>query len=398
MNNEWGIWHDPDTDAGLQQYQQAGLTLSTPHDNLALNAADRYHLAEACGELLMNVYKGNYPHDKDSTSALAESIAQRETNLFTLAADEKLVAMGSLIRRNNAMRGPVQMAELSKLAKRQGGPQTEGVSARFLSKFRLPWTFQNIPEIDFAYSSPRAAAAGTDGAPGGKQAQSVWWGGRKRGVHLPILASNVGWNFKVGGVEPLSGLVAPARPAEWANAVQEYPLLLPDDATKQQLDTLFTEGTNGKIVLPSTVVDSGKTKPFALREARPPSPDIVAKYYLTTKGDHMTERTIADVDEQLADTISQKVIVETDMAATKNGAAAMQQLLSQGWSFTGWQPSEMVYGGVCPVFARVNPTQVDNLIEPRHYPQYFDAGGLAGTRQVLDNAYQTMRQKALQLR
>lgn len=206
MSYEWGEWHDPDTDAGLRQYQEAGLLLRTPHDNLALSAEERYRLAEACGELLLNVYKGNYPHNDDSTQALAKSVAEEETRLFTLTTDEKLIAMGSLVHRANGMRGSIGMAELSKLAKRQGDALSDSVSARYLSKFRLPWTFQNLPEVDFAYSSPRSAEFGADGAPGGKQAQSVWWGGRKRGIILPILASSVGWNFKVGGIEPLSTL------------------------------------------------------------------------------------------------------------------------------------------------------------------------------------------------
>jgi len=109
------------------------------------------------------------------------------------------------------MRGELSFAKLSKAAKHQDSERAAGVSVRHPSKYRIPWAFDNLPDVDFLYCSSRATVEGRDGIPDGKQAQSIWWGGRRHGMYLPLLASNVGWNFKLGGIEPLDGFVIPTN-------------------------------------------------------------------------------------------------------------------------------------------------------------------------------------------
>ena len=298
------------------------------------------------------------------------------------------------MRRGNSLHGSLGFAELSKAAKHPH-KDSSSVSVRHLMKYRLLWAKGNLPDVDFLYCSPRAAAEGKDGTPGGKQAQSIGWGSRRHGINLPIVTTNAGWNFRLGGIEPLTGFVAPTNAQKWADAVREYPVYVPDEASRCVISTLFNESTNGYIVpkveLATSRRDVGK---ITFREARPPSADIATKYYITKRGEHLAKRTMDEADTQLRETISQKAIIESDVSTAPEGAEIMRKLLASGWTLTGWQPSEIVFGGICPVLARVNPLQLQELIEPMHYPQYFNESGFGHTREVLDGVYQTMRNAA----
>lgn len=400
MAPSWGILHDPDTHQGIKNYSDAGLQLKTPLDIQTLPEKEIYNVAERCSLLLDNVYRSNYPHSTKEVGVLADSIQQQETHLFTLSDSQtRLIAMASLVHRRSGMQGDIGFAELSKAAKLQNDEVASSISVRHLSKYRLQWALDNLTDTDFIYGSPRTAARGMNGAPGGKQAQSVWWGGKQHGVYLPLIATNVGWNFRVGDIEPLSGFVAPLDTTRWAKAVAELPLFVPNTEIKHILDTLFKEATTGE-VCPRTIVttpdDISPTLIFT--EARPPMQDIASKYYLTERKGQLPLKSTEDLNEQLEMTISQKIIIESDVATTVQGATAIHDLLKQGWSFTGWQPSEILYGGVCPIFARVNPGYIEQLIEPLHHPQYFDAGGLSNTRCIFDGMYRAMYEQAIHVR
>ena len=394
MNQSWGRYDDLDTLQGVKQYETMGLTLRTPSDIQRLGSSDLRSVAHACSALLDSTYKGNYPQSTKDVNALTASMAKGDTLLFMLSDGEKAIAIASLVRRSNGTRGSLQFVELSKAAKL---PEEDvaAVRVRHLSKYRLMWAAENLPDVDFLYGSPRAAREGRDGAPGGKQAQSVWWGGRQHGAVLPLVATNVGWNFRVGDIEPLTGFTAPTQAITWLKSAGTLRVFVPNEAVRYSLQTLLTEGTNGVLSpLLDTASDTRKEEPV-FREARPPSADIVAKYYVTDNASHLAARSAREVSEQLSGTISQKVIIETDVAATPRGARIMRWLLEEGWTFVGWQPSEVVFGGICPMFARVNPGLTHELIEPVHYSQYFDRGGLGRTKEVLDGMYEEMRNKAL---
>jgi hypothetical protein len=394
VNQSWGRYDDPDTLQGLAQYEASGLTLRTPSDIQHLGSSDLRSVAYACSALLDSTYKGNYPQSTKDVDALAASMAKGDTLLFMLLDGEKTIAIASLVRRSNGMRGNLQFVELSKAAKLPGEEAT-AVQVRYLSKYRLMWAAENLPDVNFLYGSPRAAREGRDGAPGGKQAQSVWWGGRQHGAMLPLVTTNVGWNFRVGGIEPLTGFTAPTQASAWLNSASTARVFVPNDRVEYSLRTLLTEGTNG-MLSPTfgTTSDAHEDEPV-FREARPPSADIVAKYYVTDDASHLVARSAHEVNDQLPGTISQKVIVETDIAAMPHGARVMRWLLANGWTFVGWQPSEVVFGGICPMFARANPELMHELIEPMHHSQYFNNGGLRHTKEVLDAMYKEMRSKAL---
>lgn len=393
MTFSWGRYDDPDTIQGIDQYRRTGLTVWTPDKIKALKGVKLREVARSCSDLIDGTYSGNYPESTKSINTLTASIAEGETLMFVLVKDERILATASLVRRSNNMRGRLGFVELSKAAKHT--EYAKHIQVRYLSKYRLIWAAENLPHIDFLYGSPRVALEGRDGTQGGKQAQSVWWGNRKHGAPLPLVTTNVGWNFRIGGIEPLTGFTAPLNAKRWVGAVSEVPVLVPNDKMANQLRILITEGTDG-VARPviRAIADNLMEKPF-FREARKPLTDIVSKYYVTEDASHLRVRTVSSVDEELFQTISQKIVIESDVATTPRGARIMRWLLASGWTFTGWQPSEVTFGGICLMFARVNGKLVHELIEPMHYPQYFDDGGLGRTKQILDGMYGEMRSRAL---
>ena len=393
MTYAWGRYNDHDTLQGIEQYRSSGLTLWTPSDIQALEFSELQKMARSCSDLIDGTYNGNYPQSTKTADSFTESISKGETLIFILTENEKVIATASLVHRSNGMRGKLGFVELSKAAKHM--EHAKDIQVRYLSKYRLIWAAENLSQVDFLYGSPRVALEGRDGTQGGKQAQSVWWGGRRHGTPLPLVATNVGWNFRIGGIEPLTGFTAPLDTTSWASAVREIPVFAPNDDVATRLSTLISEGTDD-VVNPAIQVltDSLSEEPF-FREARKPSPDIVSKYYVTEEARHLPLRSSDDINTQLPDTISQKVIIESDIATTRRGAHVMRWLLATGWTFTGWQPSEVLFGGICPMFARVNSNLVHELIKPMHYPQYFDDGGLSYTKRILDGMYGAMRSNAL---
>lgn len=393
MTNVWGQYNDPDTLQGIEQYRRSGLTLWTPDDIRALGFTELKSVARSCSDLIDGTYNGNYPQSARNVNSLTESITKGETLVFILSENGKTLATASLVHRSNSMQGKLSFVELSKAAKHM--ERAKDIQVRYLSKYRLIWAAENLPQTDFLYGSPRAARKGRDGTQGGKQAQGVWWGGRKHGMSLPLVVTNVGWNFRIGGIEPLTGFAAPLNTDSWTNTVPEVTVFTPSRDIATRLSTLIHEGTNGTVKPDVRVLVDGLSEEPFFREARKPMPDIVSKYYVTDDAHHLPRRSSDSVNAQLSDTISQKAIIESDIAATERGAHIMRWLLAAGWTFTGWQPSEVVFGGICPMFARVNGNMAHELIEPMHYPQYFDDGGLSHTKRILDGMYSSMRSNAL---
>lgn len=393
MTYAWGQYNDPDTLQGVEQYRRSGFTLWTPDDIIALGSTELKSIIRSCSDLIDGTYNGNYPQSAKNVDSLTESITKGETLVFMLSENEKILATASLVHRSNSMQGKLGFVELSKAAKHM--ERAKDIQVRYLSKYRLVWAAENLPQADFLYGSPRAAREGRDGTQGGKQAQGVWWGGRKHGTPLPLVVTNAGWNFRIGGIEPLTGFTAPLDTGSWTNAVPEVMVFTPSHDIATRLSTLIHEGTNGTVKPDVRVLADGLSEEPFFREARKPMPDIVSKYYVTDDAHHLPLRSSDSINAQLSDTISQKAIIESDIATTERGAHIMRWLLATGWTFTGWQPSEVVFGGICPMFARVNGNMAHELIEPMHYPQYFDDSGLSHTKRILDGMYRSMRSNAL---
>lgn len=391
MRQVWGRYHDPDTEQGIEVYRETGLTLYTPEEIRNMDSRKLREMVEACSRLLDSTYGGNYPRHTKEADSLIEGIMKRQVYMFALGRDSHLVATASIMRRQSGTQGVVSFAELSKAAKL---PEAESISVRHLSKYRIAWAMQNLTDVNFLYGSPRVAVSGPDGTVGGKQAQSVWWGGRRHGITLPLITTNVGWNFRIGGIEPLTGFTIPLETSRWAQLVSSSIIYLPDENIRAILEDLLSEGTDGVVCPSFAVVNGVSDSRVTFREARTPTLDVVTKYYVTGHGDHLPARTMQEVDGSLAGVISQKVIVESDIAKLPEGANVMRSLMNAGWTFVGWQPSELFFGGICPMFARVNPGEVQNLVQPVHYAEYFSKSGLGRTQEILDCMYRAMYEQA----
>ena len=391
MRQVWGRYHDPDTEQGIEVYRETGLTLYTPEEIRKMDSCKLREMVEACSRLLDSTYGGNYPQHTKEADSLIEGIMKRQVHMFALGRHSDIVATASIMRRQTGMQGAVSFAELSKAAKLPGA---ESISVRHLSKYRIAWAMRNLTDVNFLYGSPRVAVSGTGGTVGGKQAQSVWWGGRRHGVTLPLITTNVGWNFRIGGIEPLTGFTIPLETSRWVQVVNDSTVYLPDENIRAILEDLLSEGTDGTLRPRLAVVNGASNPGIIFSEARVPTPDVVTKYYVTSHADHLPARTMKEVDSSLASTISQKVIVESDIAKLPEGASVMRGLMNAGWNFAGWQPSELVFGGICPMFARANPGEVQNLVQPAHYTEYFSESGLGRTQEILDGMYRAMYDQA----
>ncbi|HEU4914241.1 MAG TPA: hypothetical protein VFT16_02435 [Candidatus Saccharimonadales bacterium] len=395
---EWGCFDDPDTFEGVDRYPELGYELSMPDAVRNLGGAALHRLAQECGTLLQTVYKGTYPLSAKDADALHAGIIAGETNLFTLARDGELSGMAALVNQDNRLGGEITFTELGRAVARPSDGYRAGVPMRPMLKYRLPWSQENLTGQDYLYSMTRSAAEGRGGSPSGRGIQSVWWGASKHGSQIPMVTTGASWAYKLHGIEPFTGFVSPVDPEQWVGAASQHTLFTPTEADRNAVSTLLTEGTRGR-VKPHVVVDrqAPAAYDFAYNEMHGPSDAMAAKYVVTDRRTPLPARSEEEVAAHLGEAISQKLVIEADVASTPRGAAIMRKLHEQGWTLAGWWPSEIEYGAVCPEFARVNPKRIEELVEPAHHPSYFDHN-LPGTRRVLDNVYAKMLGAAITAR
>lgn len=382
--------------AGLDEYERDGyevVMLSTLQTAAEWSASQG--LSGQCEEIIQEVYKGEYPILGPASGRRPDTLGRVATShLFGLKdrADQSIVATASLVERPDRFGANIRYAELCKAAKRPNST----VSAAAFGRARVPWTIANLP-IDFLYGAARIGEA-HDGIPSGQGAQSMWWGGQ---AELPAITTCSNWQYMMGkGIEPIDGFVIPANRRHWmGEAVRPHRnIFVPCEADRLQLQTVLDEAMAGKL---NDVVQVADTVPEV-------SPDVMAfgvilpgsdlfggKYVMTRRTHELAVATKDEVDWGFESTFSQRITIETDIARTSLGAGIMRRLCEvEGFSLAGMEPSYLDYGALCPVLARVNPASVNQLIAPVHNPQYFDAQGLAGTRQVLEATYAEMRAKA----
>jgi len=379
---EWGPWHDPSMQEGLAGYEAVGLHLATPPEVQATDEDTLYKVAEDCGRILTEVYQGTYPLGTGDAEALTKSVKKGETDLFTLNLDDHLVAMAAIVHQPNRAGGDIRFSELGR-ACGMNLPDGSHVPLRTLLRHRVPWALANRPDVDFLYSFTRSAAEPYGKVPSGKGVQSVWWGGLKHGGSSPMITSNVGPNYRLGGIEPFNGFVMPTDPEAWAVAAESNPIFVESAMDKHTVDTLIQEGTRGR-VRPETITSPAGGPPLELgfTEILPPSDNVANSFIVSTVvgGNH----DMGNVNAQLSDSISQRVVVEADITRTTENARVMRRLREAGFTLTGWEPSGVDYGSRALVFSRLNPLRVSEVIASGQRPEYFDDAGLPQTRIVID--------------
>jgi hypothetical protein len=371
----------------LRAMQDKGMAVAMPEDVVGLGPDEIRGVAEDCGQLLDVVYKGTYPLAVGHAEILAASVQRSETHLSTLRGKAgQLVGMAALVEQPNHSQGPVSMVELGRACRH---PDATDVHARPFLTVRVPWAHDNLPHADFLTSATRAAGNGTTVLPSGKGVQGVWVGHRAHGP-TPLVVSGGSWRYRLGGVEPFLLFTMPTNPGAWARAVPEHPVFVPAEDDAALINTLITEGTDGKVRPDVRVVSAKPAEDEPFYQVDKPSNVANAKYVTgRTLNGHSVRKSQKEVDNDLFAGIGQEVVVD---ASTPRGAAIMQKLHNNGWTLVGWQPSEVEYGGIWPIMARTNPQNAvkGELVMPGHHAGYFDGTGLPHTRVALDGVYKEL--------
>ncbi|HJQ08138.1 MAG TPA: hypothetical protein VJ836_01500 [Candidatus Saccharimonadales bacterium] len=379
----WTTWTDPPLEELRDKYQTEGLTLSTPGEIAALdqaNPADLQQLAAESGALLQEVFQGNYPLTASYAMQVAEGVREGTTNLFTLRGESGLtVATAAIVHHANDTTGNKRLAELGRACK---SPFVT-VSAKPFLRSRVTWAEQHLPEVDFLYSSVRSAGSTRVDMQNGRNVQGVWWGNPNG-----IITAGGGWDYTVGDTEPFTCFVRPMHPTQWTKEVTSTVLFVPSVTDARVLQTFIGEATKGQVVPGTEITSRGKTPDIPLKKIAGPSGVAHDRYVVTAQAPHQPNVELSEVNEALREGVSQKLVVEADVATTPAGALIMAELQRQGWTTTGWEPSEQF--GICPVLRRINPTRLGSLVMPGHLDRFYKNNGLAGTQQQLDTLYTRM--------
>lgn len=397
----WGAFYDPDTHEGMYAYQNSGMELLTPEDAQDLPPDKLLALAQECGSLLIRSYgkKANgeprYPLDTKDAERLASQISSREVNVFALlaGATKELKSMAAIVHQTNPFGGP-SFAELGRAAEARGS----NVSSRALLKARVPWAMERYGDtLDFLVSTTRSAAQWKDVA-SGRGIQSVWWGSRLHGSQIPFVTTYTNYEYALGEPQPFTGLAIPINPEKWTAYARSRPTYVDRKQSAEMIQALIAEGTMGalepniRILNASASTEPTEEKYTILQE---PSAAAAGVYAITNKSaDNLQTTTYENMQQNLGNTISQRVVIEADVSSSEEGGRVLKGLLQDGWTLAGWQPSQITYGAICPVVARLNPHAAEEAVPWEYHRRYFDEAGMPQTRVYLEQALSEMTEQA----
>ena len=371
----------------LSAYTSAGYGVKVPSDYANADPAHRVAVSREVIGVLQQVFRGDYPLTEEYAGAMAEGLGNGDVHLFTVhegGGDGPITATAAIVTHHNYTTGQLQSGELG----RAGKLPDMAVPAKPLLRYRAAWAAKHLPELSFLYSSLRSSREARLDIPSGQAIQSVWLGA-DRGALMPTQG---GFDYQAGGgIEPFTRIALPMRPKEWGAAALKSVVYVASHQDRKSLRTLVGEGTHGAVSAQVQVRTKGGDSDVPYYEVTPPNDKTHARYVVT--------RNIAadypaldgdQVQKQVTEGISHKVVIESDISTTPDGAAVMARLRAQGWSFVGWQESEQDYGAICPVMARVNPQRIGELVMPGHGERQFDPG----TRAVFNRMYADLLRNA----
>ncbi len=357
----------------------------------------RRQVADKSGDVIRSVYGNVYPLSAQDGEQFDQDIRLGEAHVFTLLEEDEahnpnVLALATIIEKENKLGGEVQFAELGRAGKRAD----YDASVRELLTKRVTWARERLhTRFDFLESTTRSAGVTHSGInSSGKGVQSVWWGGRRYGQNQDLMTTRVGWDYRLGEIEPFTSFAIPMDSERWQQMNKEKTTYV---GSKTQADTLLTtfyEHSNGAFFPKIEVVDSCLEVPEPqFCEIQEGGEIVTGKFAVT---DRATRPSVSYdvVSKKHSETFSQVVTIEADWATTQKGAILGAYLEENGWTLTGWEPSRLEKGVICPTFGRVNAREIDHFITPTHHPEYFDEAGLGETRKKLDNMYQEMKEKA----
>ncbi len=355
----------------------------------------RQQVAESASHVIRDIYGDTYPLSAKDSKQLNKDIANKKVHasmiLDEVDGSPEVLAMATIVMLDNPFDAPVRIAELGRAGKRS---TYRGGSVRKLLTERVEWARTNL-DVDMLVSITRSASTAHSGiSSSGKGVQSVWWGGRKYGENMDLIATRVGYDYRLGQIEPFTGFAIPLSVEKWREQNSPHTTYIGNEHQADTLLTLFYEHTQGAFVPKVDPTAQPTTPELTFHQLQEASNITAGKFTLT---DHPSASVdYSHVSNTRHAAFSQVIIVEADWATQPKGGAACRFLEDAGWTLTGWEPSRLEPGVVCPAFGRINASHLDELVEPMHHTQYFDDVGLGGTRQKLDTMYETMKQKAYQ--
>jgi hypothetical protein len=350
-----------------------------PSDYASATDAQRVAVSREVIQVLQTVFQGDYPLTEAYADAMAEGLGRGDVHLFTVhdGEDGPIAATAAIVLHHNDTSGTLKSGELG----RAGKLPSADVSAKPLLRHRAAWAARHLPDMSFLYSSLRSSQDARLHMPSGQAIQSVWLG-EDRGALMPTQG---GFDYQAaGGIEPFTRVVLPMQPHEWGKAVEQIPVYVPTEADKQTLETLIGEGSYGRVT-PHVVVSTEDTgEEVAYHEVTPANDKTHARYLVSNNmASGVRHLKDADLEKQILEGISHKIVIEADVSTTPRGATVMARLRQRGWTFVGWQESEQEFGALCPVMARLNPRRIGELVMPGHAERQFDPG----TRNVFNTMY-----------
>jgi hypothetical protein len=382
-----GAWQAPDGSHPLSVYTDAGYGVKLPSDYAGAPEAARVRASREVIQVLQTVFHGDYPLDHAYADAMAHGLATGDVHLFTVhenGVDGPISATAAIVNSQHHTTGTLRSGELG----RSGKLPSMEASARPLLRSRVAWAVANLPGLDYLYSSLRSSREARLHMPSGQAIQSVWLGGDGG----PLVPVQVGFDYQAaGGIEPFTRVMMPMDRPGWEQAVSETPVFVSSGDNKAMLETLVEEATQGRVTPLVVVRESTEGAEVPFYEVTPPNDKTHARYVATNNAapGHNTA-TETQLEKQLPDGISHKLVIEADVSMTPDGSAIMARMQERGWTFVGWQESEQVRGALCPVLAHVNPRRIGELVMPGHGEKQFDPG----TRAVFNTMYANLIQNA----
>ncbi len=385
-SEQWGAWQGPSLEQQLGPYHKAGYRVVLPHEHQAASEAERAAVSEEVIAVLQRVFQGDYPLTGAYAASMAQGLGEGAVHLFTVhdGATNAVTATAAIVEHANDTTGGLHSAELG----RAGKLPSMDIPAKNLLRARARWATEQLPGLDFLYSSLRSSQQARVHMPSGQAIQGVWLNGNRG----PLMPTQGGYDYRAGGgVEPFTRVALPMRPLAWGEAVANTAIYVPTDNDKDLLVALVQEGTHGVVTPQVIVTNKGDATSATFHELSQPSDKTLAKYMVSDKvqpGPRSLDD--AELHAQVTDGISHKVVIEADVATRPDGASVMASLRARGWTFVGWQESEQQYGALCPVMARVNPRRIGELVMPGHHSKQFDPR----TQHVFNTMYKDMLSNA----
>lgn len=332
-------------------YAALGYELLLPDEVLRLSREDLAKVAAGVTEVLDEVYLRKRDLSEGRARELAGDVASDRVLLFVLFdSDRMVVATIAFTRFQQIIPGSrVSSFEVGRAAKRPGArPRlaTGMIRASFM------WAAENLQEIDYLVGHARVARAET-GRP---------YNGGILGHLLDyrLIPTHAVYSNYVGQTvaEPFIWMCAPVNRKLWREGVQRRAIYLPDDTVSRMFGAMLDESLGAPIVYAEPKNDLTPGTRLEIWEVNGPSSADESLYVLTAhpmpsrKPLAQVPRITLTSGALVSAGLSDRIIVEDDIASQASFPHALTLLRRQGFDLAGWAPSSHRLGRIALVLTR----------------------------------------------